>query len=1827
MAIQYQSIVEKAFTRGINQLAAEAAIPAGHIEDCLNADAAPEGQLEKRKGFETHGWLPLRVVSVEQTAGALGPICFTLDDSIDVSQLKPAPILVQGRANFGTSGYDFDTTAGYRYYSTFSVDVRKTFTALSTTTQTLTAAEHGIGNATVMLGIVESTSETTRSNSVIIPNAQSIDTGTFDVTTEIINPDPDDLKAYIYAIDNSSLAGERYTTTFTSPYSPGIGYNYVDILAATHGFTGTDIMVQCFGISGTTATLFTPDVIRNTGGNIQIRWTTDPATTVRVCLRNIGMAQVATGTAAAGETITVTFSDLETHFVLVQPYLDDNAGLLTAVIPDSIVVDAVANTATVTFQNNTASSASFRVLLEYATARTNIICVEPHTIAGVDVSAGVGSTALTLWGLDHASIYAEPRTGKPGWVTSTDSYKSEGDAYLCATLGWNLFREASRVAEGTTYGMPRRYPYLRHFVALDSTIAPLFHGTGDTVLRTRGGYTIDGGSEGWAEVTNFAYNGTAGQAQVTVSTPNRVTTLNSSGSESDLYYPEDTSACADLLSLRFSVYSQFDGDWPVLSVNFSSASQIVFTIRMPDLDSSDWDFTNQGQAGVFTDRIRVDNASVGNGYWPAVGDTLFSQSLPSGGSLQVQGTISAYIFVGPVTGTTEIPYGQTCLLQHTGRVISLRDSTSTITENIDDVVPGDVLTIEDQPTRYTVRRIYRNPDLVATRLDINADGTAATFYATAADFTQYFSPGDTIFVSRAGRLSGEWIVSAIATSRSMTVYPPAGSTLAALLPTYAGEAEIFCRLYPRHMELSLEGTFIDSYTSSITVDVASRFVPGEAAGSTSDTLPASLQYQPRQFRVDPYSDQELVHSTMANNNLFLTNYQDPIQKWDGNYILRAGLPRWNPALFLVTSTTGGGTIALPSGTAIAGTTTSGVFTATTANQTEVLQPGQKVTATSGGTLRVVTVATVNATTGVVTFVEPQSLNGIPAGTTSLTTQSQATYKYYFRAHAVDANGFVLATASAASEDVQVQITSTTGILLRLLGMPVFPGLDYDRIRVRVYRTAGTGVPPYYFIAEQDMYFGAGHRYNQAEGRCTGSYLDIRDAVPDLLLQQTQTDALAPILSQSGAAGVSFPTVEPVPRAKYITTIGNQAAYANLKSNPRILLQLVAQPSQTFNLSESWLYRVSSAYAGTYTADNANVFGFRFVESAGVGGKVQTISTITVGSGYFDVSISGVDGSMTAGQWVYLCRTTASTVSRTTFMGWWQVASTQQAGNTGTATPMIVRINLPGISSYVYNAGSDVTTAVLAGDPNVPADINSHIPVYLGADFNYDRQESRRSGSNNLDTFPSNTLYSVTTRFAMAFNVAMRASTGIPFATAQAGDTFPTDGASVLLEMVDNASLTAEEQLYPTLELGYTEAVANRGGFILFANDVSRSQDATITSVELLRPSRLLLALPNYPELVDNPFSADPARTLSCVDVNPADGQEITGIIPFFGESAFGGAVTSGQLVVFKTDSIYFVDPATRQLAKVESQGVGCAAPGSIAVTRQGIIFAHTSGIFRLTRAQTIEPLGANLDRLWSLVTDTSAEALAVMQAHNYAATRRYRLFFPAQTDAGDEGDTPRNSGTFSYDYTAEAKGELGGWSRYDNHAVTNACNLLNEAFAGTWTGKVLRFLQVEEPESYRDDNAPVGMVRAFDSGSETIEVTGSGMQVTTRALDFGDPSIRKKVLHILLGFRLPVSSDGTGVSLTGTVVSQAVDLRDSFTTLDAATVEASTVRDGLSSEVGVKQRTIRYSPATSKAVYHQVRLEDFQLNAPVVLVSLSYRVTGLSSKGTTQAANTSTART
>jgi hypothetical protein len=1785
---QFVTLTDKNFSKGINQLSAESQLQPGYVEDILNADAEPEGFVSKRKGQETHQSVPVRVTRMTQTPGAPGTVTFYLDSSIDVSssvdvsQLRSSPLFVYGRTQL-SGAYDFTTSATGRYYTVFVNDVRLAFPVGLNQTAVYAADAHGFQTDALMVGTSVSTSENNRDNDQFIPSAIAIDTTTYNVTVTADNAGPGVLDTYAYVLDNSNQSGLAYTQGGINP-APGAGYDFFTITAATHQLANTDILVQVYDEStpGTLGHIFA-DSVTNTAGDIEVRFTPSfPGTTVRCNLRAIPAAKTREGTALAGATVNVVCTGLTTPFLIAQAFLEVTPGVWELVLPDFFSVDSTTSEATVTFTNVTASDARFRVLWAEAEVRTNQLSVTEQVDSVSPADTATGATTdleLTIWGLDHGNIYANPRDGKPGWVTALDSYRSEGEGYLCATLGWNLFREAFRISEGSTYGLVQRWPRLRQRASATRILAPLFHGTGDTVERTRGGYTILGGESGWAKATSVAYSGTPGLVTVTVSTPSRALALNSSGSEADLYLPEETNTSADLLSIRFSVWREIDGDWPVTAVDFSSPTQVVFIVRIPYITSADYNFTNQGEAGIFSDIAALSLADVTKGYLPAVGDVLRSTSFDSGVSLVVQGVrtsdTGSNVIVGPVTQTTNIPNGQLVTFSHTGAVLALRDDNPLSTLTYENIVRGDVLTITGQASRRTVDSLFLTAGATGT-LVVGSDGGESTFTLSSGD-TAPLQIGQVILVSKAGVLSGEWRITSVESITSFMAEPTGP-----LLTSYADRTGVAFTLLSGQLQLSMPGTFEDFEDSSVTVETNSRLVPAEYPTS-ADALPPAAAYNTEHLAANSYGNQPLVRTAMANDSMFATNYSDPLQKWDGTNIQRAGLPKWTPAV-LVQKDTSGGTITVSPGKTIAGARTGAVFTATTTGEIDVLSVGQEVVGSDGV---VYTIAAVNAVT------KEATLTSVPvAAITSLRAFGLATYRYYVRADAVDANGYTLATASYGSEDLRVRLTESAAILLRISTMPQWRGLSYDRLRVRIYRTQATGAAPFFKVGELDMPFAYGPSFNATTLQSQGDYIDFRDATADETLNEK--DPLSGILGGSGAIGDVFRSVEAPPPAKYITTIGNQAAYANIKSWPRVDINVIRNAAVASPvLAESWVLRKDSSDTGTATAPNQR-YGYRFIAGTAANlGTVKALSgtNIATGTDFFDVDLGAGIGRPAIGGWIYLFRNTLSATPRSIFNGWWLVTA-HPAANT-------VRVRCPGMTaSVVYNAANDPNAAVITTSAAAPTDTLLHVPVYISDD-----DYNILTVNGNTADFVARVLY----RLAAAVNATMRqgytdisagvqqAKTFTPWATALAGNQL--GGARLQLEFPVALPTT------PELQLGVSVAAAP-AGFEIFGNDTPRAATAAVGARTLIRSSRVLLSTAGYPELVDNPFTDSPqVSTTTVVDINPADGQDITGIVPFFGESAFGGAMTSGQLVVFKTDSIYLLDPATRGLTKIESQGVGCSAPGSIAATRQGVIFAHTSGLYRITKTVAVEPIGANLDRFWQLKVDKSPESFAVMQAHNYTASRRYRFFWPSQDDAGTTGQTPRNSNVFSYDYTPEMKGEMGGWSRYDNHNLTNACNLTGEAYAGTWAGRVVRFLQTEEAESYRDEGQAISM------------------QATFRAQDFGDEASRKKLLHLLLGFRLPVSSDGSGVTLRSVLVEQAQDLKDNFVALDSAVIAAAGPRDGLSSEVLVKQQTLRYSPAYTKAIYHQIRISDATLSAPVQIVSLGYRVTALSTKGTTQAAN------
>ena len=222
-------------------------------------------------------------------------------------------------------------------------------------------------------------------------------------------------------------------------------------------------------------------------------------------------------------------------------------------------------------------------------------------------------------------------------------------------------------------------------------------------------------------------------------------------------------------------------------------------------------------------------------------------------------------------------------------------------------------------------------------------------------------------------------------------------------------------------------------------------------------------------------------------------------------------------------------------------------------------------------------------------------------------------------------------------------------------------------------------------------------------------------------------------------------------------------------------------------------------------------------------------------------------------------------------------------------------------------------------------------------------------------------------------------------------------------------------------------------------------------------------LSKLPRTFDNPTAQIDSDSVSAVDVNPADGQEVTAVIPFFGESAFRGRPKSGVVVVFKTNSVYLVDIAAKRagqnaIQKLESRGL-CTAPGSVTVSRDGIMFANESGIYKLTRSLQIDYIGRRLERAWRGEVDRTL--LSLCAGHHYTNGSRYKLSAPMLA----ENDTAPSQ-AFVYDHTREYRADgygQGSWTEYTNHSALMWANLNEDAFFAAPTGQVFILRRTGSP--------------------------------------------------------------------------------------------------------------------------------------------------------------------
>ena len=1758
MPLSYQLVALKDLARGLDLRSAESNVADGYCEDLQNALPVSSGQLAKRPGYQgVAGYVPFRVTEASHDGYSL---TLKLAGSIDLTGLASSPISVYGKFPSTQSG-DFSTTAALRHYASFSTDIRELFTSAGTTV-TKSSSDTGIDHEDVFVTVMSSTSETDQDNTYYIPDSVTVENdGEVQVTATSASTD----RCYISVVDKSAASGTAYVADYSgAAIAPSGGTVSGTILASTHGLGNFNFIVRCYTVSGTTYTEFIPDSVTydDSTGDVSFSFSSASNFDGKVLISVPEADNIEQVTVAAGSTDTIVVSDISTNF----PYwslwrLSGSTWHLT--LPDSVVVDDSAGTITVSITNATASPETYEFYYDFATIASNTIRVVDST--ATSASYAVTEPQMTVWGVNHTGRYLDSAT-RGGHVLHIDSYKRDAEARLVCGLGGNLYAARTRSEIGSTYQLPQLSVDLDARIASNVSMAPLFQLTGtSSTVRTRGIITGDNVTASGALVTSASFV-SVGTADITLSLTNKTGTLALSTQV----------ATTDYLTVTGMAHAVHNGTFKVVSVPSQDSSSVTLRVTNAALLTADYDESGAaGRANVYTDNFTT---TASTNY--IAGDVIRSDSIDL--TLTVKSVSGTTVTVSGVTSTVALAAGSSIFGRRTAYVQPLKDSSSTA--SVTYLVRGDMVSVSGLTRLPRVTYLHPFQDMA---VDITVANGVATVDLGPTSTVSAVTHGSDLFTTSAAHEFSENDPVRFASTESLptgvrsdTVYyvdlqssttfkimPKEGGTVLNLTDTGSGtitvervhglsvgqrvtvaqtgdplldgvvavtatadlntftftttadDGDYTGVLVGRTAEFDESLTFTDALTGGTTVTVGERWVPVEAPTATGDL--------PKTTYTSYFDDTETtLRSCVVGGNMYFANYSDEILKFDGTSVYQAGLVRWQPQLFVqVATASGSGAASLADNTGQAtqnGAGSAKTFTVADGTASQ-FAAGDKVVHSGDSALYTVSsVDTTNHKVNVTTTISDTT-------TTNGTLTVVATYRYYFRLNAIDSNNNIIAGAVTGSQDFIVEMAQTGRVHMRLVGMPAWGVYDYDRLELEVYRTKANAVAPYYLVRRVSL------KDNFSE---TKSYIDVWDGDPDETFVSVLGDDDTMVALKGGELGTAW---DQPPRAKYLTTVNNRLVLANIKDYQRLDIVL-RKPTGSASVTTTNLSGLIFTFRKTitdesFTTNMVDRITYEFVTSGAV--TIDPATDIARDATSFTITENAHGRSV--GDWVYFFHSATGVDKDLHFAGWFQISS--KTTNT-----------------FTLRFANDYTPSARDVDRYVSSSSGVDVPVWLGTDGNFQTKYGNTSGS--YEQVAAYRLASAINSSMVAVDVGVTGQEDfVPWLTAGAGNEY--DLGQVIVSQPKHLTTTME------VLVG-----SHSSGINVYVNNVRRSEGDEVSAVSLLYPSRVVISYENYPELFDGPFAAIDAENDSAVDVNSADGEEITGVVPFFGESAFGSSQVESLVVVFKTNSIYLLDVRTRQVQKIDSQGLGCTAPYSIAPTRNGIMFANLSGVYRLNRNLTVSYVGKMVERYWR---DTvNLDEVAVATGHNYGVGRQYRLSVPVD-------DSDENSMVLVYDHTRESQEqEFGAWTRYTNHPATGWANLDDDAYFATSTGQVFKVRRANDSSDYRDDASAITM------------------SVTLKAMDFGLPGARKACRNAVVHMRM----DKTNV--TGTTVSAAVDLGTTFAS--CGTVSATTL--------GTKKvETFRVSLPTPRFTFLQMKLENAVKDENFVLAGVDFLVAALGKAG------------
>lgn len=1408
-------------------------------------------------------------------------------------------------------------------------------------------------------------------------------------------------------------------------------------------------------------------------------------------------------------------------------------------------VDPATNPLIVFGHSSGNSTGAFTETDAYYYLTTWALGVNPYEITFTAATGAMNDNipSIAVWGIPHTGHY-ESGHSAPGHVTMLSTYKRAGEERMIAALGGTLYTAESGNAAPFAYYDEQ--VTITNNPDVDVTLGPRFFPTSYTSTRTNGYVTADN-VVGHSVIVSGAQWNSLNTTDYTLYMPNKTVF----GTMSSII--STTAGTEDYLTVSGMNYAVLDGRFKIVAVAEPTADTIVVTVENDGIDSSVWDTTST--AGIGT--ILTDTALMSATSTFAPTDLVYGVDLnPAIDTWFVSQVSGALISFDGITRDRALAAANALTGRHTGAQFVMDSSTS--------LVLGDMLA-----------HVSGNPALY--------DSYARQFRVTAIN----------------GNL------------------------------------------------VTLDESVAMSHGDSL--HVPTRWIPVEIP--TSDQA-ATLKGRPRLFDTKGYADQSRIRSASVNDSMFFANGDDEIFKYDGTYNYRAGMFPWQAVLGVNNTNVLG-----PSGSVgqLVSPSLFETLAGVDANNEVLLKTDQATAAFSEGSYvsEAGNYQPIYIITSIPAHADPAGVGEtirIAGPVTTFAAASQVVrlrrFKYYLRINMIDRNQNVVASRMTQSADFDLVAYYQTGgrMMFRLADIPAVDAYDWDRIEVQLYRTA-TGerglasAGPYYFAGSYTSQFST-----------YGNYLFTEDGNPDsVIVNNGNLDTLSAIAGSELGTGWD----QPQP-ARYITSVSNYLVSGYTFGYPTLDVTLKRKPeSASFEKfpnfttlscpdQPTYTFTYGTANQATYTGLVAYNEWSMLAISTGAdtvtlsaharlydGDKVQVTSTGTM------------PGGLLADTDYYIINANRTT---STF----QLSATRTGGTpidittAGSGTRHLVSME----RGVLYNPGGaaiDLTST----DPNKLWPTQTSWFAIDGTVFSTAPNSDTKMGSTLFLTDIIDDATHVTFLANLSFqrlgpsgpvttDLTLANDHNIPLVIEPRGYTseFLVSGVQPTTESLwANSLVSAVNEImgyyakqggyrpylvgYSGVDYGLSRAVFKRvdvgpeptitfgvgeaPDFDIYVNGVRRPatqySDVSITAEAGVFPSRVLVSYPNFPEIVDNPDVSDPSTSASVVDVNASDGQEITGLLPFLSQASFGASQVNDIVVVFKTASIYLLKVSTRETTKIDSRGIGCTAPDSIASTQNAIFFANESGMYKLNRDLTVSYVeGKYMEGKWTAV---NKDALASCYGYADPQQRRYRMSVPI-------GDDTTNSEVYNYDYSRESAGTIaeasaaGAWTRYDNHPATYWTTTINgDSYFGTTDGQVFIRRNLGEISDYRDD---------ADAVSE--------MLIRYKAVDFGEGGARKVVAAVVTDFDFSEEAD-----MSGTVIETAVDLTTNFEEADTVSIQFNP--DNLSDRNIKRVQTLRATPPRRRCMQMQVQYRNSVKDSPVIIAGITFVVAGLPArKGITEAGNT-----